>query len=62
VAVRDIGVERGVVGRTEPVLRAHAGNHVEQRKPVVLRGRESRIGALRIVVAAVAGGGAPRLN
>jgi hypothetical protein len=26
------------------------------------RGRESRIGALRIVVAAVAGGGAPRLN
>ena len=61
VAVRNIGVERGVVGRNEPMLGAHAGNHVEERKPVVLRGRESRIGALRIVVAAVTGR-APRLN
>ena len=61
VAVGNIGIERGMIGRNEPVLRAHAGDHVEQRKPVVLRRRESRIGALRIVVAAVAGR-APRLN
>ena len=62
VAVGNIGVERGVVGRNEPVPRAHAGNHVEERESVVLRRRESRIGALRIVMAALAGGGAPRLN
>ena len=61
VAVRNIGVERGMIGRNEPMLRAHARNHVEESRPVVLRGRESRIGALRIVVAAVSGS-APRLN
>ena len=61
VAVGNVGIERGVIGRNEPVLRAHAGDNVEKRKPVVLRGRESRIGALRIVVATVAER-APRLN
>ena len=61
VAVGNVGIERGVIGRNEPVLRAHAGDYVEERKPVVLRGRESRIGALRIVVATVAER-APRLN
>jgi hypothetical protein len=48
VAFGNIGVERGVIGRNEPMSRAHAGDHVEKREPVVLRGRESRIGALRI--------------
>jgi hypothetical protein len=49
VAVGNVGVEGGMIGRNEPMLRAHARDHVEERKPVVLRGRESRIGALRIV-------------
>ena len=61
VAVGNVGIERGVIGRNEPVLRAHAGDYVEKRKPVILCGRESRIGALRIVVATVAER-APRLN
>ena len=42
VAIGNIGIERGVIGRNEPVLRAHAGNYVEKRKPVILCGRESR--------------------
>ena len=61
VAVGNIGVKCRMVGRDEPVPRAHAGNQVEERESVVLRGRESQIGALRIVVAAAAGR-APRLN
>ena len=55
VAVANAGIDRGVIGRNEPASGAHAGDRVEQREPVVLRGGEGRVRRLRVVVAAVSG-------
>src|ERR1700720_2754598 len=71
VAVADIGVDGGmecrnepVAGggkcRPEPVAGADAGDGVEQRQPVVLRGGEARARRLRVVMAAVSRRGSAR--
>src|SRR5580698_6384637 len=62
VTVADIGVDGGVECRNEPAPGADAGDGVEQRQPVVLRGGEARARRLRIVVAAVPRRAAPRLD
>src|SRR5580693_10141200 len=59
VAVADVGVDGGVIGRNEPVSGADAGDGVEQREAVVLRGGEARARRLRVVVAAVSRRAAP---
>jgi hypothetical protein len=44
VTVANIGIQRRMKCRNEPVLRAHTDNGVEERKTIILRGREGRVG------------------
>jgi hypothetical protein len=62
VAVGNAVVEGGVRCWNEPALRPHAGDDVKQRQPVVLRRGKARVGRLRVVARATAGGAAPRLD
>src|SRR3984957_9346344 len=62
VAVADVGVDGGVIGRNEPMPGADAGDGVEQREAVVLRGGEARARRLRVVMAAISRRAAPRLD
>src|ERR1700689_2924553 len=62
MAVADVGVDGGVECRHQPASGADAGDGVKQCEAVVLRGGEARARRLRIVMAAVSGRAAPRLN
>src|SRR5580693_4712440 len=62
VAVADVGVDGGMKRRNQPVPGADAGDGVEQREAVVLRGGEARARRLRVVIAAVSRRAAPRLD
>src|ERR1700683_130905 len=49
VTVANVGVEGGVKSRNEPASGAHAGDGVEQRQTVVLRGGKAGIGSKRVI-------------
>src|ERR1700681_1814814 len=62
VAVADVGVDGGMECRNEPAPGANAGDGVEQREAVVLRGGEARARRLRVIMTAVSGRATPRLD
>ena len=62
VAVADSGIDGGMERRNEPMLGPHTGDDVEERQPVILRGGETWIWALRVVAPPAPGFAAPRLD
>ena len=62
VTIGDLRIDRGVECRDEPSLRTDAGDYVEQRKPVILRGRKGGIRRARVVTSAAAWRASSRLN
>src|SRR6516165_7075519 len=62
VAIGDLRIDRGMECRDEPSVGAHAGDDVEECKPVILRGGKRWIGRARIVAPAAAWSAAARLN
>lgn len=62
VTVGDVGIEGGMESGDEPTVGPHAGDRVEQRQPIVLRGRKGGIRRSGIVAPAVSGRALPRLD
>ncbi len=62
VAVADTGIDGGMERRNEPMLGPRTGDDVKERQPIILRGGEARIGALRVVAPPAPGFAAPRLD
>lgn len=62
VAVADVRIDGGVEGRNEPMSRPNTRDRVEERQPVVLRGRKARRRRLGIVARPMPAGAAPRLD
>lgn len=62
VTVGDVGIEGGMEGGDEPTIGPHAGDRVEQRQPIILRGRKRGIRRSRIVTPAVSRRALPRLD
>src|SRR5262249_28314708 len=62
VTVGDLRVNRGMKSRNEPSFGTDAGDHVEERKPIILRSRKGWIGRPRVIAPAAAWRAAARLN
>src|SRR6516165_4724368 len=62
VTVDDLRIDRGMECGDEPVFGTQAGNHVEEREPIILHGGKGGIWRARVVAPAAARRAAARLN